>query len=215
MAAGWFPDPQDPNSLRYWDGHAWTSHTSPGPPPPAGAPSPVSPTPGPATPAPPPYGGQPAPVPPSPATSNRMLLLVIGVIVVVGMVAVSAGAAYWLLIRSDRSVEAFCRTYAEEKARIGQQLPSSDTDLLSGLVGGLSAIGELPVMFDRLDKVAPDDIEPDVAAVRDSLRQQIETAKGAATDPLGAIASGTVGAAMNAGSYDRVNRYVAQNCHGS
>jgi uncharacterized protein YbjQ (UPF0145 family) len=28
-AAGWFPDPSAPNLLRYWDGSAWTAHTSP------------------------------------------------------------------------------------------------------------------------------------------------------------------------------------------
>lgn len=30
-AAGWHPDPNDPNSLRYWDGTAWTDHRSPRP----------------------------------------------------------------------------------------------------------------------------------------------------------------------------------------
>lgn len=35
VPAGWHPDPQGLPQLRYWDGHAWTSHTSPlsGPPP--------------------------------------------------------------------------------------------------------------------------------------------------------------------------------------
>jgi hypothetical protein len=28
--AGWFPDPQLPGQLRYWDGAAWTAHTQPG-----------------------------------------------------------------------------------------------------------------------------------------------------------------------------------------
>lgn len=28
--AGWHPDPQTPGQQRYWDGHAWTEHTSPG-----------------------------------------------------------------------------------------------------------------------------------------------------------------------------------------
>src|SRR4051794_4144454 len=25
-AANWYPDPQDPNQLRYWDGSRWTDH---------------------------------------------------------------------------------------------------------------------------------------------------------------------------------------------
>lgn len=29
--AGWHPDPQNPNLLRYWDGQQWTGHTQPRP----------------------------------------------------------------------------------------------------------------------------------------------------------------------------------------
>jgi hypothetical protein len=28
--AGWYPDPQDPQQQRYWDGSAWTEHLAPG-----------------------------------------------------------------------------------------------------------------------------------------------------------------------------------------
>ena len=28
--AGWYPDPQDPNTQRYWDGRQWTENRSPG-----------------------------------------------------------------------------------------------------------------------------------------------------------------------------------------
>ncbi len=31
--ANWYPDPQDPTRLRYFDGNAWTEHTSPAAPP--------------------------------------------------------------------------------------------------------------------------------------------------------------------------------------
>jgi len=30
--AGWFPDPQAPGQLRYWDGAGWTAHTQQGAP---------------------------------------------------------------------------------------------------------------------------------------------------------------------------------------
>ena len=31
--ANWYPDPEDPNALRYWDGNAWTEHRAPASPP--------------------------------------------------------------------------------------------------------------------------------------------------------------------------------------
>jgi hypothetical protein len=47
--AGWYPDPQDPSSLRYWNGVAWTDQRSPlqpAPPPPPTVPlAPTSPAP--------------------------------------------------------------------------------------------------------------------------------------------------------------------------
>lgn len=27
--AGWYPDPSDPGTQRYWDGSAWTDHSAP------------------------------------------------------------------------------------------------------------------------------------------------------------------------------------------
>lgn len=29
FSAGWYPDPENAQQQRYWDGHAWTSHTAP------------------------------------------------------------------------------------------------------------------------------------------------------------------------------------------
>ena len=41
MPAAWYPDPQDPSRLRYWDGSAWTNHFHPIPKaPPLGEPAP-------------------------------------------------------------------------------------------------------------------------------------------------------------------------------
>src|SRR4029453_4227352 len=42
-AANWYPDPHDPNQLRYWDGHQWTEHRAPKHPPAAPPPQAASP----------------------------------------------------------------------------------------------------------------------------------------------------------------------------
>ena len=42
VAAGWYPDPRDPNVHRYYDGQNWTEHRRPVAGPPV-APPPVAP----------------------------------------------------------------------------------------------------------------------------------------------------------------------------
>src|ERR1044071_4501713 len=49
QAAGWYPDPESPSELRYWDGQAWTNQRHPAPPPGTSAMPPgTPPAPGPA-----------------------------------------------------------------------------------------------------------------------------------------------------------------------
>ena len=40
--AGWYPDPQDPRYVRYWNGAAWTDQLAPRPPDPPPPPPPIS-----------------------------------------------------------------------------------------------------------------------------------------------------------------------------
>jgi uncharacterized protein YceK len=123
---------------------------------------------------------------------------------------------------SPRSTEAFCATYWEQKAayvskydQASDQLEAT-SDPLIGLLGNAAmlaqSIGDTVVIFDKLDRVAPDEIEPDVAAVRDSLKAQIESAGEMATDPLGALAGGLVQGLSTGGSWQRVGDYVTTHC---
>lgn len=54
VPAGWYTNPEDPTQLRYWDGSAWTSYTTPDPTMLRSSPSP--PPPPPSSPPPPTYG---------------------------------------------------------------------------------------------------------------------------------------------------------------
>lgn len=136
----------------------------------------------------------------------------------VAMAAATAGCA------PQRSVESFCSTYWNEKTAYVDKYERaadgvravSDQEPLLGLLSGTAmlaqASGDVIVIFDKLDKVAPDDIEPDVAAIRDTLKSQAEKAPGAISDPLGTIVGGLVQSLMVSGSWQRVGDYVITNC---
>ena len=124
----------------------------------------------------------------------------------------------------ERSPEAFCRVYHEEKSeylakyhsRAGQAAEVSETDPLAGalvaLGSSVEALGDVVVIFDRLQKVAPEDIEPDVTTIRDSLKKQIDNAGDTWDDPLGGLANGIVAGLATSGSWQRVGEYVTGNC---
>jgi hypothetical protein len=120
-----------------------------------------------------------------------------------------------------RSVRAFCTTYQEQKHEYLATYasgPSSGGDsigsLMSSIGNSLAAVGDWVVIFDKLDRVAPPDIEPDVAHIRDSLKEQQQAAEKAVDNPLGALASGLASGLMASGSWNRVSAYVDSNCGG-
>jgi len=134
---------------------------------------------------------------------------------------VLAGIGLGAVACSGRSVDAFCSTYYEQKAaylgrygNAGQQTDSGDpaADLLGNAAQLGSALGDIVIMFDRLSKVAPDDIEPDVSAIHDSLQKQIDGASGAFKDPFGTIGGGLLQGLTTMGSWQRLEDYVVVNC---
>jgi len=125
---------------------------------------------------------------------------------------------------TTRSVAAFCQTYHQQKSAyltkyggLASQVSSeSKTDPLAAVVGGIagsfSAFGDIKVMFDRLDQVAPSDVEPDVDAVYKSLQQEESSLAAEASNPLGALFSGVITALTTSGSWQRVSNYISANC---
>jgi hypothetical protein len=79
-------------------------------------------------------------------------------------------------------------------------------------VTALEAQGDLAVMFTRLDEVAVDEIEPDVAAMRDTLKQHAEAVRNAGSNPLGSLGASFLGALQSSGSSQQVDAYVRAHC---
>lgn len=125
---------------------------------------------------------------------------------------------------SGRSVEAFCSTwetettaFANEYQEAGDNVAAaSEDDPLGALLGGTLAltqsVGDVIIVFERLQRVAPADIQPDVTAIRDSLESQRDSAGDMLNNPLGALAGGLFQGLTTGGSWQRVGEYVEANC---
>lgn len=89
---GWYENPSDPSSLRWWDGKAWSQATTPRPPEPAASLPPVG--------SPAALGPQfsPAPAATSPTPGRAPLLIAIGVAIVL---VVGAAAAFFFISSSS------------------------------------------------------------------------------------------------------------------
>lgn len=139
-------------------------------------------------------------------------------------VALLVGGLLLSACGSGRSVEAFCDTYWSEKEAYLAKYDKAASDLdaagqqdaLAGLLGGTAmmaqSLGDVVVMFDKLDKVAPDDIQPDVAVIRDSMQSQMDSASDMVSNPFGALIGGLFQGLTTGGSWQRVNDYVVVQC---
>lgn len=72
-----------------------------------------------------------------------------------------------------RSVAAYCRTWQEEGTKlrnrqIAAQNQGESGDIFGPITAAMGAPGDLAAFFDKLEKVAPDEIEPDVKRYRDA-----------------------------------------------
>lgn len=123
---------------------------------------------------------------------------------------------------TQRSVKAYCDTMQTHKDRYLQAMSDATEQVrkgdTAGVVGGLaesiSALGDIQKMWDELAQVAPDEIRPDVESVRDASAKQLDTAKQAAQDPIGALGSALLDALVNSGPIQRVDTYTREKCTG-
>ncbi len=126
---------------------------------------------------------------------------------------------------AGRSPEAFCTTYQEQKQTFLDKYEKAERDLAknddagAALFGSLAMtfemFGDIVAIFEALDKVAPQDIEPDVATLRDFFQKQIDDAPDAVKNPAGAALGGLVSGLAVAGPWKRVGEYVTTHCGSS
>jgi hypothetical protein len=144
----------------------------------------------------------------------RVITIVVALVVLAGGVGVRALASQ----EPARSAASFCKVYDQQKREYlakydaGNKPASNMNEAFAALGKSVQAIGDVTVIFDHLDKVAPDDIEPDVARVRDSLKQNEQNAISNAGNPLAGLASGLTTALLSSGSWQRVSGYVEAHC---
>jgi hypothetical protein len=108
---------------------------------------------------------------------------------------------------SKRSVEAYCDTVAKRRDRYLSAMDAANgSGGLGGLLGGFAAIGDIKTMWVDLAKVAPDEIQTDTEAVRDSWEETEDAAKSG--DYISVISN----AIINSSAAERVNDYITDNC---
>lgn len=88
---------------------------------------------------------------------------------VVLLLVIAAFLAYFLLQPPQRSTEAYCKVYTEEKARLAT-FPG-DTYPSGVFREELSDAGEIAKSYGRLARVAPTDIQKDVETLEKSYKQ--------------------------------------------
>ena len=123
---------------------------------------------------------------------------------------------------SERSTEAYCASVVEQQDELAakyntraDELAESDDGLLVLLGAAATAFeaqGDLGVYFDKLERVAPPEIQEDVAAVRDAFKSLADRAADDATNPLELLAGSLVEGFQVQGSLDRVNTFTMDNC---
>jgi hypothetical protein len=135
-------------------------------------------------------------------------VLVAGITITVVVIHVTAGPT--------RSAAAFCNVYFQQKHQYLATYAnrSYQNDPLGGLFNAIGAMSDWVPMFEKLDAVAPPSIEPDVANIADSLKQEQQDAGQELSNPLGALGSSLTTALMSSASWDHLNEYIQQHCNG-
>jgi hypothetical protein len=136
-----------------------------------------------------------------------------------GLLAAAVIAAVWTGGcggGSDRSAEAYCRSFYETAAPIRKSYVEADeqaeTEPLQALVTLLGSPGDLGVIFDSMAAHAPDEIRSDTEAVRDAMKKEQEAIGEGLSDPIGALGNSLAAGVTSSGSFTRVDNYLNEHC---
>lgn len=96
----------------------------------------------------------------------KQTAVILGALIIVGVLVVSQ------LIQPRRSVEAYCQAFKEENAKLPKSSNPSDRKWnAAGLVSSSSDPANFAKAFERLERVAPDDIKPDIKTLRQTFEK--------------------------------------------
>jgi hypothetical protein len=84
--------------------------------------------------------------------------------------------------------------------------------MLSMLASAVGAPNELAHLMTQMADVAPKESESDFESVAAAFKKLSESESKAITDPLGAVVGNLVESAASAGSYERVEVFLAKHC---
>ncbi len=107
----------------------------------------------------------------------------------------------------------FCQTLAQQKAQyLSSYGNTSGANALDDLAKAISAVGQWVPIFETLQQNSPPAIEPQVANIVDTLKQEQQEAANETSDPLGALVSGLMTGLESSGSWQQVDTYINANC---
>jgi hypothetical protein len=117
---------------------------------------------------------------------------------------------------AERSPDAYCRAFYAKATPIRdgyvEARRNAEENPFGVMAKVLSAPGDLAVIFDGMVDHAPDEIRADTAAARDALRRQQAAVGDLAADPMSGLVAGLFTGLTSAGSFERVNEYLARHC---
>jgi len=115
-----------------------------------------------------------------------------------------------------RSVTAYCQTFYQKGTQLRSQFQGAANNMsrnpLAGIVSLLTAPSQLATFFGELDKVAPPEIEPQVAQIQQAFQQEVDNATKDITNPVGGIISGLASAIATGPAWTQVGSWTGANC---